>query len=255
MRMSVRILVMALFLAAFSASPATAITFGEPDETNRFPNVGTMVVEFEGERFPVCTGTLIAPDVFLTAGHCTIIGETEDLPTFVSFDAVFDPDGAHRPGTPVTHPRFGHDLGDLFDIGVIVLRRPVTGIDPARLAPVGFLSDLGAQALREHTFTAVGYGATRDQKEGGPAGLHEGGTRMFVRQHVWSLTKAWVTFNQNPAAGGGGTCFGDSGGPHFNRAGRIVAITSRGDSVCRATDKSYRIDTARARTFIDSFVG
>lgn len=77
---------------------------------------------------------------------------------------------------------------------------------------------------------------------------------MFVEQHVLSLTNAWVTFNQIPTTGGGGTCFGDSAGPHFNAAGRIVAITSRGDSVCRATDKSYRVDTVQARSFLDDFL-
>lgn len=245
--------VIALTLVVAGSLPAAAVTFGEPDVTGRYPNVGMMVVEFEGELFPACSGTLVDEDIFLTAGHCTSFAEADALPTFVSFDPAFDPDGIFLPGTPVTDPRFGHDLGDLFDVGVIVLDRPVGGIEPAPLAPVGSLPGLGVR-LRSDTFTAVGYGAERHIKEGGPHGIEGGGTRMIATQHVLSLTKAWVTFNQNPATGGEGTCFGDSGGPHFNLEGQIVAVTSRGDSMCRATDKSYRIDTAQARAFIDTFV-
>ena len=63
----------------------------------------------------------------------------------------------------------------------------------------------------------------------------------------------------NPSSGSGGTCFGDSGGPHFLGAGvsetRIVlAVTVTGDRYCRATDKTYRVDTPQARSFLDDFV-
>jgi V8-like Glu-specific endopeptidase len=42
--------------------------------------------EFKGQRIPICSGTLISPRVFLTAGHCTEVLIKEDLPTYVSFD-------------------------------------------------------------------------------------------------------------------------------------------------------------------------
>jgi secreted trypsin-like serine protease len=61
----------------------------------------------------------------------------------------------------------------------------------------------------------------------------------------------------NPATGSGGTCYGDSGGPHFlggPRSNLIVSITVTGDAVCKATDKTYRLDTAAARAFLDDFV-
>ena len=72
---------------------AHAIVNGEPDD-NRHPYVGALVAEFEGEGgetelVPVCSGTLISPTVFLTAGHCTEFLIAEDLPTYVSFDPTF----------------------------------------------------------------------------------------------------------------------------------------------------------------------
>ena len=61
----------------------------------------------------------------------------------------------------------------------------------------------------------------------------------------------------NPSTGSGGTCYGDSGGPHFlggTSSNLIVSVTVTGDSVCKATDKTYRLDTATARGFLDDFV-
>ena len=55
-----------------AAGVARAITFGQLDTTNRFPQVGGLVAEFDGEKFLICSGTLIEEDVFLTASHCTV---------------------------------------------------------------------------------------------------------------------------------------------------------------------------------------
>ncbi len=59
--------------------------------------------------------------------------------------------------------------------------------------------------------------------------------------------------SQNPATGSGGTCFGDSGGPNFLTVDGeliLVAITITGDSVCRATNVGYRLDTESAQAFL-----
>ena len=51
--------------------PVAAITWGEPDAEHT--NVGAMVVDYPGYGpFQWCSGTLIHPRVFLTAGHCTV---------------------------------------------------------------------------------------------------------------------------------------------------------------------------------------
>jgi secreted trypsin-like serine protease len=59
----------------------------------------------------------------------------------------------------------------------------------------------------------------------------------------------------NPSTGNGGTCYGDSGGPHLI-AGTdvVVAVTTTGDSMCRATDVDYRLDTESARSYLAQFV-
>src|SRR5215213_5262784 len=74
---------------------AQAIINGEPDRgPNAHPYAGALVTvppsgEFKGQRIPVCSGTLISPRVFLTAGHCTDFLMKEDLPVYVSFDPTY----------------------------------------------------------------------------------------------------------------------------------------------------------------------
>ena len=65
---------------------------------------------------------------------------------------------------------------------------------------------------------------------------------------------SWVTLSMNPSTGNGGTCYGDSGGPHFNADGEVVSVTVTGDRWCRSTDKTYRIDTTDAQDFLAPFL-
>ena len=62
---------------------------------------------------------------------------------------------------------------------------------------------------------------------------------------------------RHPATGSGGTCYGDSGGPHF--LGGVdstleVALTVTGDATCKSTDIDFRLDTQAARSFLKDYV-
>jgi Trypsin len=202
----------------------------------------------------LCTGTLISPTVFLTASHCTIGLDPDEF--FVSFDPVAsDEDGAPvgtlLEGTAITHPDYAGHMKDP-DIAVVILDEPYTAAEPARLPTLNFLNTID---LRSQRFTAVGYGTVREDKRKGPNSFIFDGTRRFVTQSFHSINKAWLTLNMNPSTGSGGTCYGDSGGPHFlGNTDLIVSLTVTGDAVCRATDKTFRVDTARARAFLSQFV-
>jgi secreted trypsin-like serine protease len=241
------------------AGSAVAITFGQLDG-NRHPNVGALVFEDEdGERGILCSGTLIAPDVFLTASHCTAFLESIEVApddVWVTFDPTFDDVSPLLPGTYHTHPEFGFSgpggFSDPHDIAVIVLDDPAAGIAPARLPT---LNQLGGMALKNQRFVAVGYGTVREDKTKGPASLFFDGQRRFAEQGFNALGKTWLHLSMNPSTGSGGTCFGDSGGPHFIGQSDVVAsLTVTGDRFCRATDVTYRVDTASARAFLDEFV-
>jgi hypothetical protein len=242
---------------------AQAITFGVPD-AGEHPNVGSFVGEFtdpetgETSLFRLCTGTLIAEDVVLSASHCfsglpatiTSITFTFDEVIDEDRDGVIDADVTLLSGTPVTHPLFGHRANNPYDIAVFLLDDRVINVEPAPLAPAGMLDRAG---LRDETFTAVGYGTVRSSIRTGPQGFEVGWRREKADQELLSVTQAWATFSMNPSTGNGGTCYGDSGGPHF-LGDVVVAITVTGDAMCKATDKTYRVDTTWAREFLSAFV-
>jgi secreted trypsin-like serine protease len=128
----------------------------------------------------------------------------------------------------------------------------VAGITPAHLPTAGLLDEL---SLRDQRFVTVGYGTVRDDKTKGFATFVWDPQRRWVDQGFRSLTKAWLNLSMNPSTGSGGTCYGDSGGPHFLGATDVVvAITVTGDAPCRATDVDYRLDTGPARHFLGEFV-
>jgi hypothetical protein len=236
---------------------ALAITFGQLDG-NRHPNVGALIYENEdGERGILCSGTLIESDVFLTASHCTAFLESIGVApgdVWVTFDPTFDDASPLLPGTYHTNPLFGVSPGfaETHDIAVVVLDAPAAGVTPARLPT---LNQLNGMSLKQQRFVAVGYGTVREDKRKGPASLFFDGQRRFAEQSFNALGKTWLHLSMNPSTGSGGTCYGDSGGPHFIGTSDVVAsITVTGDRFCRATDVTYRTDTASARAFLADFV-
>lgn len=253
-------------LAVLAPVVAHAIVYGEPDN-GEHPNVGSFVGELtdpdtgDSSLIQLCTGTLIDTDVVLSASHCftglpptltiTDTWFTLDEVIDANKDGVVDPTVKLLTGTPVTHPLFGSGgANNTFDIAVFLLDKAVTGIAPAELPGPGLLNDI---AWRNETFTAVGYGAVRETNRKATQSILVGWRREKADQQARSLTRAWLTLSMNLATGNGGTCYGDSGGPHF-LGDVVVSITITGDVPCKATDKTYRVDTPWAREFLARFV-
>jgi secreted trypsin-like serine protease len=252
-----------------TATPAQAITFGQPTTGSAYSNVGSLVGTVDGTSYQWCTGTLIRPTVFLTASHC--LAGFEDVDFSVTFARVLDADqnGEVDPGVPLipvteTHVNPLYASGgenNTYDVAVVELdasspayaAQHVASLPLAQLPTIGLLDTKASQAA---DYVAVGYGTVRTAKQGGPHAFGVGWRREYVHQHVNSVTKSWVTFSGNPSTGSGGTCYGDSGGPHFLAGTSIVvALTVTGDRFCRATDKAYRLDTVDAQRFLAPYLG
>jgi hypothetical protein len=229
------------------AAPVHAITYGQPDG-NGHPNVGALVDTSGEQAVPYCSGTLIAPTVFLTAAHCGVDNE----PVQVTFDSTVTTASPRYAGTFHPDPAYSHRQNDPHDIAVVVLDA-APGLTPAALPRAGQFDKLKG----DRQFTAVGYGVLERQHGpgGGKPDFPDNAMRRFATSTLQTTKPAWLQLSMNPSHGDGGGCYGDSGGPNFVGAGagetRIIAgITITGDTVCRATNVIYRLDTASARHFL-----
>jgi len=256
-----------LLVALLLVTPVLAITYGEPDGDGH-PFVGSMVLYVPEEGlYQWCSGTLIAENVFLTASHCTApidatLARIPGAEMLVTFDPTISEGGTFYTGTWYTNPEYfsGNGAADTHDVAVIILDEAPPGITPARLPEAGLLDQLKDDHLLKDTrFTAVGYGTVREVNTGGFHGILDNVDRNRVEQGFLSLTKAWLTLPMTLTTGNGGTCYGDSGGPHFIHldgveTNIVASVTVTGDAPCVATDKTYRMDTDAARRFLANYV-
>ena len=241
---------------------AWGITYGQPD--NGHPYVGSFVAEITDpdtgvtEQVQLCTGTLVSASYVVSASHCLV-----GLPDFVHAvtftldpvidadqDGVVDPSVTLLAGTAHPNPMFaGGGMNNTYDVAVFQLAAPVAGVQPAHLPTPGVLA---SHATRDDDFVTVGYGSVRETNRTAFQAFETGWRRMMAIQHIDSVTGSWVTFSGNVATGNGGTCYGDSGGPHL-LGDVVVAVTVTGDRYCKATDKAYRLDTPSAQDFLRQF--
>ncbi len=238
----------ALVALLLIASPAYAITFGQPDG-NGHPNVGGLVSpkQFSDGTWLYCSGTLISPTVFLTAAHCGGSGTQ----VTVTFATAYKAGDQTYTGTWHADPLYNQAQNDPHDLAVVVFAEPVQGISPASLPAAGSLSHLPLF----QKFTPVGYGAYEVTNQPGGHQYLYNDVRMFATGTLNAINPAWLRISMNPATGNGGTCYGDSGGPNFlGNTDVIAATTITGDAVCRATNVTYRLDTPSARAFLGQFV-
>jgi hypothetical protein len=265
-----------LVLAGVSA-PAVAITGGTPDGEGH-PNVGLILFYDATGRFR-CSATLVSPTVLITAAHCTdgTLGKT--LVTFNSviaeqppsgFPAAADPTvgytaaelaaAGYLSGTAYTHPDYSNftDLDTWNDVGVIVLDTAVSRA-PATLATGNYLDGFAQPSLNSTIFDVVGYGTeVRKAEEGSqqPQPMSYPLIRRFTTSQGQKLTPQVLQMNGNPnnTKGGGGTCFGDSGGPVFLN-GRLVAVTSYGYTQnCRYLGGYQRVEIPGVEAWLANFL-
>jgi Trypsin len=278
-------LVAALGAIPFLALPSSAITYGVPDTEH--PNVGALVVDvdFDGPgpmpfgRLQLCTGSLLGPGLFLTAGHCTAGLVALGVPPAdvkVSFDAdlrhpadggtyVVDPVNLLTVTGFTTHPDFHCNTSTCYnDVGVIAFQGDPGPITPVTLPPLGFLDQQASQeGLRDHVFVNVGYGVNfLDRSSLSPqATVEYEGVRQMSTSPFRTLTRAHLFVSDNHAATGqGGTCSADSGSPKFYEAvpgalsNLVVGVAISGDPACKNLSQSTRLDTLSVREFLDDFV-
>jgi hypothetical protein len=268
----------ALLLISGPFSAAWAIIGGGPDNSQH-PYVGAMIGEHpQYGRMPF-TGFLVHPRVIVTAGHMTaaLLGAGLSGPLGISFDPnvnVNDPNtwepvtvtniiSAFTAKSPLV---FGYGSQDA-DIGIFILDKPVQGITPATLPPVGLLDWLKATHQLEagpdaSLFTEVGYGFGFEWPPPQPIfPVSDQGIcpRKVVQSAYMSVHTAWLFLSQNQARGYGGAGLGDSGGPVLwtdpeTGVEYVVGVCSGGSAGWIGFSTYFRLDTPWALQFIQDAI-
>jgi hypothetical protein len=208
------------------ASQASPITHGERDDSHpSVVGIGLLDPCLTDPPTVVCTGTVVAPRVVVTAAHCL------DFPhelgrVFFGEDLEQSGDGALFAGASA-HMQFDA-VTFLDDIGVVFLREdapvPPTALREAPLGP----GDIGAQVQ------IVGYGLT--ETAGERPGLRRRGTSVITAVEATRIRTA-----PDPSM----SCQLDSGGPVLMTVeGKdvLIGVTSSGDPFCKEYGLNTRVD-------------
>jgi secreted trypsin-like serine protease len=212
--------------------------------------LSTQVVMVLSKRGTTCSGTVIAPDVILTAGHCVLCRKSGSAKNCVlASDKLAI--AYNEQGSPVlqqvkrvsAHPRAFSDLHRSIDIAMIELAQPL----PKRFVPVP-LADANMSYIEGSDILLAGYGFQRN-KDPKSAGTLRSASALVLSPQTRRIIRVGRTDSPDSLR----ICVGDSGGPVFTGDGRLAAVTF-GTEVDRPSDCStvgQAIKIAPVRAWID----
>jgi hypothetical protein len=247
---------------------ANAIMFGEPDG-DAHPYVGLAVFDdADGNPMWRCSGALISPTVFLTAGHCT---EAPAASATIWFEADVDsgmPGNGYPYGGPTsidgsiyTHPNYDPTAYPrTLDLGVVILDEPFNLDDYGVLPELGEIDNLLMDQGQPPIFTLIGYGlqvSNPSPKHFRSDRVRYTGEARFIEMKSKFSSDTHVHLSSNPGKmASGGYCFGDSGGPALIDNSDVIAGTGSFilNGQCMGGGFYNRLDTEEALDWIYGFL-
>lgn len=261
------LLFVTLVMVAVAMPPADAITRGGELDGEDHPYVGLSVAWSGDDALGRCSGSLVSPTVFVTAGHCTFGADRIEIWFATDVDAGIPangyPSAGEATGTPVTHPLYVDSAFFLYDLGVVILDEPVEMDRYAQLPTAGAVDQLG-KGRKNSVVTAVGYGL--QQIISNPQNtIKIQADRVRYQADLMIVTTNGVAgigsiegSNSMAVSGDakhGGTCFGDSGGPFLIEGDTLVAVNSFGlNGNCAGIGGAFRIDRQLELDFINAAI-
>ncbi len=219
--------------ASHASRLQAAISGGTPDSTDS--NV-FLVVSHRSQGIALCSASLIAPNLLLTARHCVsdvaeghvncgsaMAGAPFPVNTFYASNSLsIDEVAPAYRISAVSVPSEGNDVCG-YDIALLTLATSV----PANVAKP-LVPRIDRPVVRGEAYSAVGYGLDTPA-DGGVAGRRRARSGLEV-SCVPGACGTGVEASE--FVGDTGICSGDSGGPALDDAGKVVGVVSRSGNDC-----------------------
>jgi len=197
------------------------------------------LIRFSQQAFGSCSGTLIAPNVVLTAQHCiapssgggsVLCGDTlfgsaypaDQLYVTTRTSFTQNPSDYHGSIEVLVPPAGSAFCGN--DQALVILAQPIDASEATPAVP-----RVDEPLVADEEYYAVGYGAQYDSNNA-PSGTRHRRDALFTQ--CVGDTCSGNSIASTEWLGDTGVCQGDSGGPAFDLFNRVHGVASRGATGC-----------------------
>lgn len=183
------------------------------------PIAKSVVGVFDLSSGELCSGTLIAEDIILTAAHCIGVDHSKMM---IIFDRELNLNSEMKPASKIEISKYWetnqHNEKDVGDLALIQFSGGT---------PKGYIAAkliFTAKTSKQKPSVVAGFGVSNGQDLSGAGTLRK--TSIFIEDLEFSQTEVLISQKH-----GSGACHGDSGGPiftEFNGTNFVWGVVSRG---------------------------